>query len=224
MEAKAKTIQERFGFSDPELTTPKHDEIMICLDENVARLVEEGGCGKLELEGWPGKRETVSYYRKSAQDVYERASRNGVMPAWDGLGPVPNPPPARLRKKTWEYAVGSGQPPRVFTVGFIDMVVDYKKPKLTIKNIEWSHRDDKIVRILDGCLPEWDVSTYYFPNYDDKPLAFEVKPTIRSLGEVIRQIRMYEQHLQAKYFIVSPDDRFAKMLNDQGIGFIQSPR
>lgn len=32
MEPKAKTMQERFGFSDPDLKTPEHDAIMMWLD------------------------------------------------------------------------------------------------------------------------------------------------------------------------------------------------
>jgi hypothetical protein len=52
----------------------------------------------------------------------------------------------------------------------------------------------------------------------------EVKPEIRSLGEVIRQIRMYESHCpDAKFYICCPDPRFKPALESQGIGFIQSP-
>ena len=35
MEPKAKTLQERFGFSDPDLKRPEHDEIMVWLDRNI---------------------------------------------------------------------------------------------------------------------------------------------------------------------------------------------
>ena len=33
MKPKAQTMAQRFGFMDPELTTPQHDEIMMWLDE-----------------------------------------------------------------------------------------------------------------------------------------------------------------------------------------------
>ena len=32
-QAKAQTMQARFGFQDTELTSPKHDEIMLWLDK-----------------------------------------------------------------------------------------------------------------------------------------------------------------------------------------------
>jgi len=53
--------------------------------------------------------------------------------------------------------------------------------------------------------------------------AFEVKTVIPSLGELIRQIKMYRAYDKSKFFVVSPDDRFVKVLNEQGIGFLKYP-
>jgi len=38
---KAKTLQQRFGFLDDDLTTPKHDEMMIWANDNAKQLVSE---------------------------------------------------------------------------------------------------------------------------------------------------------------------------------------
>ena len=38
MKPKAKTLQERMGFMDPDLTTPKHDEILRWLKDNIETL------------------------------------------------------------------------------------------------------------------------------------------------------------------------------------------
>ena len=54
--------------------------------------------------------------------------------------------------------------------------------------------------------------------------GFEVKPSIRSIGEVVRQIRMYQEFTKGtKWLVVSPDDRFANTLEEQGIGFLKAP-
>jgi hypothetical protein len=135
VEPKAKTIAERFGFRDPELTTPRHDEIMMWLDENI-------------------------------EDVYEKAKRFF---------------PGR-RKMVWEKPIVSG----TYIVGFADMAVEITRGQ-----------------------------TDYF----------EIKPSIPSLGEIMRQIQMYRQYgyQQDAWMVVSPDDRFRKMLGSQGIGFIKCP-
>lgn len=54
-------------------------------------------------------------------------------------------------------------------------------------------------------------------------VCFEVKTRIDSLGEVIRQIRMYQAHVGAPFYVVCPDDRFRAALNEQKIGFIKCP-
>lgn len=55
-------------------------------------------------------------------------------------------------------------------------------------------------------------------------IGFEVKPKIESVGEVIRQIRRYQTYAGPMQFaVVSPDGRFAKLLREQGIGFVLAP-
>lgn len=55
-------------------------------------------------------------------------------------------------------------------------------------------------------------------------LAFEVKSKINSLGEVIRQINQYKAFCPptVKFFVVCPDDKFAKIFVQQGIGFVKA--
>ena len=131
MEPGAKTIAARFGFQDPELKTPRHDEIMIWLNENIQSILKELGH-----------------------------------------------PPAHKGRIEWEKPVMDGS----YIIGFVDLAVN---------------------------------------GY----LYFEVKPSIPSLGELIRQIQMYRAYSKTgeKYFVVSPDDRFRKMLESQDIGFVKCP-
>ena len=56
------------------------------------------------------------------------------------------------------------------------------------------------------------------------PIAFEVKTSIRSIGETIRQINTYRSYSKNTLFcIVSPDDRFREILESQNILFVKAP-
>jgi len=51
------------------------------------------------------------------------------------------------------------------------------------------------------------------------PVYFEVKATLSSAGELIRQIRMYQEYVQGEWVVVSPDNRHRGLLESQGILF-----
>jgi hypothetical protein len=54
-------------------------------------------------------------------------------------------------------------------------------------------------------------------------INFEIKSSIPSIGELIRQIRMYQTYQKGRYVVVSPDARWERMLDSQRIGFIACP-
>lgn len=59
-------------------------------------------------------------------------------------------------------------------------------------------------------------------------LLCEVKPVIRSIGELIRQLRQYEPRSShggtVCVAVVSPDDRFRAIIEKQGFIFIKAPQ
>ena len=65
---------------------------------------------------------------------------------------------------------------------------------------------------------EWIVDWADFQNF-----AFEAKTTIRSLGELIRQLKAYRAYSKLPVYAVSPDSRFANDISDEGFGFIKYP-
>lgn len=80
-----------------------------------------------------------------------------------------------------------------FTVGFVDMRCRIDKPR-------W-HSERVWTESIEIC--------------------FEVKAVLPSLGELIRQIRMYKTYIQSPFVVVSPDNRYEKTLLEQGIRFLQ---
>jgi hypothetical protein len=137
--------------------------------------------------------EEIEWHKKK-----ERFLANFVMP-------TPSTANVSLKNVTWECPVKSDK----FTVGFIDMRITLLVPCLGISDkFSFSREQGR------AYVPKWDV---YHENYY---INFEVKSTIPSLGELIRQVRLYETYLNGKFYVVSPDTRFAEPLKKQGIGFI----
>jgi hypothetical protein len=134
------TLQAKFGFQDGDLKTPKHDEIMIWLADNILEI-----CAKV--------------LRKKI---------------------------TKMSRVVWEKPIRSDK----YTVGFVDLWAEF--------------------------IPE--------DSYTEC-LNFEVKSSIPSLGELIRQITFYQQyceHREGRFVVVSPDARWQRQLASQGIGFVNS--
>ncbi len=252
---KAKTLQARFGFSDPELTTPKHDQIMLWLDANIDQVLTDALCEEWTVTYINGvtidnELIEISQAKTALQKLSDRADgivnrinelKNGysqyeweirhkqdelksIRPDIEALTAIAKeaiqiPPKAkwviRHNKKIWESPIvsESARTARTisqssYTIGFVDMKVMYSQPAFRVAY------DNESTKVRFEVLQRGRSDTAYF----------EVKPSIPSLGEVIRQIRMYQTYTgHWPWFIVSPDDRFAEQLRDQGIGFVKVP-
>lgn len=189
----ARTLQERLGFRDNDLATPEHDQLMMWLDENM-QIVLDTYCHQ---DGTSAK---------EISDEIRWAKQRG----YTIEGDIPALPfrPTVIKQKKWELPVMSNQ----YLIGFIDLAVRFEITKVGLS-------------VNDGQrTAQWGVWTN---NY---AVAFEVKSYIPSIGEVIRQVRTYQQyepslsyHEIDRFFVVSPDHSFAKVLEAQGIGFIPAP-
>jgi hypothetical protein len=135
---------------------------------------------------------------------------------------VPPFPPLKIYKKVWEHPLTTT---REYTVGFFDLMVSWGRPRLSYsgpstksfyssgQGVVWDFWDT-----WDEWQPVWEIS------FEKKEVAFEVKTTIPSLGELLRQLKLYEQHFSGKIFVVAPEARFAEKIREQGFGFIQCPQ
>ena len=104
-------------------------------------------------------------------------------------------PQARFEKVVWEKPVMSGK----YIVGFIDLAIVYS---------------------LEGqrAKPAWDTSEPEIIRFN-RLICVEVKSSIPSASELIRQIQMYQEYQSGTYVVVSPDARCADVLKSQGIEF-----
>ncbi len=218
--------------ADEDLSTPIHDAIMLWLDANLATTVPNVGSQtgwwrspghgwKQEavddaIDGchrwWDGQNgESAAVAAKavppcpSADWTPERARWSTDARRWvrDNLaslvGGVPPGPGHGVGERTWEFPVVRAGG---FIVGYIDLAAEVTQPCLRA-------RQGKLVATQE---PAGSV-------------FFEVKSRIRSIGEVIRQIRAYETVLGAgRCAVVCPDDRFAETIRAQRIAFVKAPR
>lgn len=240
---KPNTLQQRFGFQDPELTTPAHDAIMIWLDENCQAIIQsiypaweeseieinrsiatrmaQSRLSSLdqEIKKQSAIRDDaerrISKFLDRQKDEYTFEVRRdfessttalvkyqasvSVLDKWSSLGDPPEYSAPRVARKIWEPPIMNGS----YIIGFIDM-----KVTALFKTLSPTMGND---------IPYWAVIS------ESRDLYFEVKPKVPSLGEVIRQVRMYGPHAKGDFFIVSPDTRFRKQIESQGIGFIEVP-
>jgi len=234
---KANTLQQRFGFNDSDLKTPKHDEMMLWLDGNMQEVLTEF----LGIPGeWDPKevtrikdiadnlvKERISKHNDDIKDCTERIENNKgylidpvktlkeykakllKLSEWSGLGDPPQKPKRRINELIWEYPIVSKQ----YTIGFIDMFVRHSLPTLVADGI-WGLYSTESCHLHGEYIPKWECQWR-----DKGKVAIEIKTAIPSLGELVRQIRMYKTYLDAEFLVVCPDDRFAEPLRSQGIGF-----
>ena len=132
--------------------------------------------------------------------------------SWEGLGDTPSRE-FKILKVDWESTITTGHDNK-YIVGFADMKVMYSLSILDVSNIKEGGYYGSTSKYKD--LPQWQV-------WDSKgAVFFEVKSAIKSLGELIRQIRMYEEYIgRNRFYVVCPDDKFKETLLSQGIGFVK---
>lgn len=111
---------------------------------------------------------------------------------------LPEKPNLEVVRQIWEYPITTGRDS--YIVGFADMRVDYYDSSLT-----YYANEDR----------------FQIYNKEKKSIFFEAKSEIHSLGELIRQIRMYQTYTTGEWFVVSPDSKFDAALEKQNIYFLK---
>lgn len=206
MKPKAQTMAQKFGFMDPDLATPQHDAIMLWLDGALTKAFAEKTFGNHPNYEW----KYVDDDREPIVELFQLMKDGKVVID-------PSTPVQTMTSKMWEVPILD----RSYTIGFADMRVIYADHRLRARTILNAMRQQDSgsqaipFHITEG-VPDFD--------YARKTRYFEVKPSIPSLGEVIRQVRMYQTYTAgAEWWIVSPDATFKEQIESQGIKFLVVP-
>lgn len=201
-----------------DVRRPQHDEIMLWAD-NELRTGKWANFFPAPTE----ESERVLYFRNwqprpdwPSREVYETTWAATPTPAWPGEEPL---------GIEWEARISRGD--RI--IGFADLRVSHVVTRLHVK---FEAKQVKVTKQGIG---------YTFPAYDydwstfhcikeirqqTNELWIEIKTGHATLGETIRQIKMYRSALigGSRWLVVAPDQpSWREVLNREGIAFIAYP-
>lgn len=251
---RKQSLPASLAFGDRDLKTPQHDEILLWLDAKLPELVIEltGGPRTWDLDDLAsqeayalemiarGCRLLQAATHQPDSTTASSGNREAARAACAEIERLKLPtrpradhPNLTVAESIWEFAL-MGQ--RGFVAGFVDLLARTQDPVvlLSYPNIETeayrgyvrcpSDSKDEYARSLYvggfDKQPRWHVMNRTGPTF-----AFEIKSTIPSLGELIRQLRFYEAQLDAdtNLVVVSPDERWNTAIASQGFAFIAYP-
>lgn len=223
---KAKTIIERFGFKDGDLVTPLHDKMMMWL------LDKQNCLGMLKSLDILKITNTISLERPTSHCdwSFNTASCTGVCTSTRFLKHEELKNAAKKHKQITvnNYQALLKRTPKLssfigvelehpilgynnFNIGFIDVAIH-------LNNYFSAGQND------DACTFFFTPFVFSNSRSGREDVFVEIKTTIPSLGELIRQINFYRSHgNREKWIVVSKDVRFKQQLQSQNIYFFNPP-
>jgi len=190
MKPKASTMAQRFGFADPDLTTPEHDALLLWLDKNVETFL------RAKLATVKQTAYTVRYFAG-----YPRREKiESLTPEQEEqLAKFPLGETKWEFRKTWECPILD----KNYTIGFCDMMVNVTRQARNADALfEGSSLSFESVYSEDRI---W---------FEVKPKI----PSLGELVRQLNMYRTYTP--MERWFVVSPDTRWCEHLKAQGFGFI----
>ena len=212
----AQPLREQYDMTDGDLLTPAHDAVTLWLDEHIEKVIRD----IVRPMTFPTKKRLNEMAKNRPLDLSPDEIWYGDIPKFSDV--------IDINEKTWEQPLmNSGGHP----IGYCDMAVD-----AVFTVVEWRRRwvkSDrfKLERDRNGVTYEkyeFDEQVGWAGSRYRQNFYFEVKPTIQSIGAVVRQIRKYEMCVKRvmgkpDFHVVSPDIRFKDIFVAQRIGFVEVP-
>jgi len=241
---KANTLQQRLGFMDEDLKKPSHDRIIKWVYDNASTLFEnliyKNEYSEDEIQYIKDKTTNAfcsNFYKSNGQ--IKRYQGLGNIPADSKVRPeeinfseeIPNKSNAEVSNSQWEYLIRSeaeksfsGYKPHAKDIGFVDLRIDLKIPRLGLEGVSIDRRLSTL-RKTSGA--RFDISDYQ-PIYNWKEdfeivtLMIEAKTVMPTMGELFRQLNLYRNYFKDGVFvIVCPNDSQKELIEDQGYIFLK---
>ena len=222
--SKTKNYLQTQLFPDEDIKQPKHDDIMFWLDKNINSITEE--ILPKDISKYINKydKENINNKINQAKEYFRRI---GTEESIENIKKLDNlnlfnkeyirTVPVNIEFKKWEFPVTIGEEKYKRIIGFVDMLIGFNFP--TYHYLQGIVEEQKYGEIVK-CRLEKTICLNFHSRY--KTIAFEVKTTIDSVGELIRQINYYRNVLRETIFVVvSENDKYKDILKDQKIGFIK---
>lgn len=243
-----KTLMQRHGFADTDLKTPAHDHILFWLKGNMlavlerlyplpawadadieerrtaakARIVKQiEGLQKVvernrEITGrwnsstYPFERERVEKLKAETDASIAEIERLQSLVVLSG---PPPPPSIELVRVTDECPLGTNDRANII-VGYVDCIAECYVP------IRIADGGGRLDRDLDRSPKNWR-DPHWSVERQRHVTAFEIKTTIPSYGELMRQLNTYRRYFAGDIVVLSPEDRFADAIREQRFGFVK---
>ena len=200
--AKSREKTQQIGFWDSEVSKPDHDTVCMWAYENVDAILRATYPALFD----------VSWREDEVELDVATMSQEEVTIAKKLVKSVPRPNP-QITSKTIEFVLKSYtgyQYERI--VGYADLVIKTMCP--TIKPIYKSFPTEAEKTVLHGHSISWS-------SREGVSVLVEAKSVLPTIGELMRQINLYRTAFFGKFVVVAPDDKYAAILDDQGVKFIQ---
>jgi hypothetical protein len=203
--AKSREKIQQIGFWDDQVSNPNHDAVCIWAYENTDLILKAVYPERFDI-AW--RKDEIDFHGIS-QDAKTVTFCREFLDA----NPRPNP---KVTKKTIEYVLKSHTGYRESLeriVGYADLTIEVHFPSVSAKFKPSAQYSSE--RILEGFEMIWG-------KHKDAPgILVEVKSVLPTLGELLRQINLYRTAFYGKFVVIAPDDKYAEILVEQDVTFIQ---
>lgn len=185
------------------MATPDHDAVCLWAYDN-SELIFRESCPDIFDHPWLWD-EVLFHDNEDSAIALAKGFRDS--------NPRPNP---RVTKRTLEFVLRAhtGYKNKIERIiGYADLLIETEIPCIYPQYKaadKWGEED-----VFAGFTLGW---------LRDKkaPLILvEAKSILPTIGELMRQIQLYRTAFNGKIVVVSPDDKYAKILKEQGVTFVK---
>lgn len=206
--AKSREKVQQLGFWDTQVSSPDHDAVCLWAYKN-ADLIARKAFPKIFDRSW-SNHEIGAGLAISDQDAMELARR------FASITPRPNP---RIAKRTLEYVLRSYtgyQEKLERIIGYADILIETELPFVAARYVD--NPRPYTDAVIDGFEVLWSRGR------EAPDILVEAKSVLPTVGELMRQINLYRTAFGGKIVVVSPDESYAKILEEQDVSFVQYVR
>ena len=196
--AKSREKIQQIGFWDSEVSSPDHDAVCLWAYEN-SELIFHQICPRLFDRPWADHEIKLEQHINQPEwtDAAKEFAKNN---------PRPNP---RVTQRTLEYVLKSytghnKQYERI--VGYGDLLIEAVAPKII---------GDYKYNSYSGLAEE--LNKYEIGWSAVRGILVEAKSQLPTVGELMRQIQLYRTAFNGHVVVVSPDDKYARVLAEQDV-------
>jgi len=216
---KANTLIERFGFKDTDLTTPEHDKILLWLNENWFDVISSFGiitepditrecysCPDYHNTpcDWDWKKGKctipISISEENLKRDFDCNSKeeaiNKISKDYSFFKNLTKEKRDGLIRSQFKVTIEKPIMNNRYNIGFVDFAVSLEN-----KKVHFSGRPN-----------------FSFIDFTKVQLIlFEIKPIVKSIGEIIRQINLYRSHCVCTFILITKTTGLKDLLRQQDI-------